>query len=154
MLLNFFSESEQSTELLAAEIARSCLQLKSSYTIHLLGDLGAGKTCFSRGFIKALGHQGSVKSPTYTLVEPYDIDDYKVFHFDLYRLSDPEELEFMGFRDYLQANVISLIEWPSKGEGVLPSPDLKLNIEFVDSGRNIRAEALSENGTKLIQKLK
>ncbi|MCC2606603.1 tRNA (adenosine(37)-N6)-threonylcarbamoyltransferase complex ATPase subunit type 1 TsaE [Planctobacterium marinum] len=148
------SRSEQDTEQLAQNLARFCLQNPEAWTIHLNGDLGAGKTCFSRGFIAGLGHQGSVKSPTYTLVEPYDLGSFKVFHFDLYRLADPEELEFMGIRDYQQQDTINLIEWPEKGAGWLPAPDLEITIEFTDQGRSIELLGRSPKARELIQQLK
>ncbi|BDX04657.1 tRNA (adenosine(37)-N6)-threonylcarbamoyltransferase complex ATPase subunit type 1 TsaE [Planctobacterium marinum] len=148
------SASEQDTENLAQVIAGFCSSSGYAWTIHLHGDLGAGKTCFSRGFIRGLGHTGSVKSPTYTLVEPYELETLKVFHFDLYRLSDPEELEFMGIRDYQQADTINLIEWPEKGEGLLPPPDLELSIEFTDQGRSIELLGKSPKARELIQQLK
>lgn len=150
MQSTFEIESEDQTIALAGKLAGLCHQ---NTTLFLRGDLGAGKTTFSRGFIQGLGHSGTVKSPTYTLVEPYEIGDWRVFHFDLYRLADPEELEFIGIRDYFADDCICLIEWPDKGTGLLASPDLEISIDFTPTGRRLRIDAASDHGRTLIDAL-
>ena len=110
--------------------AKLALQLQPGMLVFLQGDLGAGKTTLVRGVLRGLGHQGAVKSPTYNLVEAYLINDQPLFHFDLYRLMDDEELEYMGMRDYLNKESICFIEWPDKGAGFLPEPDMLLEIKI------------------------
>ncbi|MBV7574068.1 tRNA (adenosine(37)-N6)-threonylcarbamoyltransferase complex ATPase subunit type 1 TsaE [Pseudomonas sp. PDM32] len=114
--------------------------------IFLEGNLGMGKTTLSRGIIRGLGHVGAVKSPTFTLVEPYEIGDIRAFHFDLYRLVDPEELEFLGIRDYFEDDALCLIEWPDKGARFLPKPDLTITISPQDSGRSLKILSQGSRG--------
>lgn len=120
----------------------------------LKGDLGTGKTTFARGFIQASGFDGVVKSPTYTLVEPYPIShDRMCYHFDLYRLADPEELEFTGARDYFNENDVCLVEWPEKAEGYLPTADWVCEFSYLNEGRKLVISALTNKGKDLMLQL-
>ena len=150
----FVAHSEDETKNIATQMAVALKQHGlGGLTFYLNGDLGAGKTTFTRHLVQALGHVGSVKSPTYTLVEPYEIEGVKLFHFDLYRLADAEELEFMGIRDYFNNDSMCLIEWAEKGWGLLAKADIELNIKIqgsMDDSRVFEFVAMSKAGERLI----
>jgi len=139
----YLANNETEMVALGEQLGSAFAQYPAALTVHLLGDLGAGKTTLTRGILRAFGHNGAVKSPTYTLVEAYEFAARIVYHFDLYRLGDPEELEYMGIRDYFAENTLCLIEWPARGEGVLPTPDLVIDISVAGEGRrlDVRAQA-------------
>lgn len=126
------------------------LNLHHGITVYLNGDLGAGKTTLTRGFVQGMGHVGNVKSPTYTLVEPYDLQDWQVYHFDLYRLADPEELEYMGIRDYFNARSCSFIEWPEKGQGMIAAADLVIDLAYHDTQRSLTMQSETALGQQLM----
>lgn len=128
--------------------------IPNGFVIYLYGDLGAGKTTLVRGYLQGLGHKGKVKSPTYTLVEAYETGERQVFHFDLYRLTDPQELEYAGGRDYFGAGSICLVEWPERGEGWLAGADLQVHLEYEGAGRRAILESCSEKGRSVIVAIK
>ncbi len=148
LLLQLDSEAEQ--EALGARLA-ACLE--GPLLIFLEGDLGAGKTTLTRGFLRGLGHQGAVKSPTYTLIEPYQIGARKIYHLDLYRVADPGELEYLGLREMLDEAAVLLIEWAGRGEGWLPTPDLRITIHHRGEGREIELNAVTAAGKAVLSGL-
>jgi|SRR5690625_1174506 len=121
--------------------------------VTLSGPLGVGKTSFCRGLLRGRGHAGPVKSPTYTLVESYPLEGGTIHHFDLYRLADPEELEYMGLRDYLTGDMLCLLEWPERAEGVLPPADISLSIKYLSPGRRVMFWAHTGAGRAALARL-
>jgi tRNA threonylcarbamoyladenosine biosynthesis protein TsaE len=119
--------------------------------LNLLGNLGGGKTTLSRGLIQGLGHTGAVKSPTYTLVEPYELGALLVMHYDLYRLADPEELDYLGVRDFLDADTVTLVEWPQRAGKRLRGPDLTLTLDVEGTGRRLSWTPSTARGEQLAQ---
>ncbi len=121
--------------------------------ITLAGELGSGKTTLVRGALERRGVRDGVRSPTYTLIELYPFDDVTLAHFDLYRLGDPEELEFLGYRDYLNAHTLCLIEWPERARGLLRDVDLELHFAYDPAGRRVRVAAASPRGREWLARL-
>ncbi|HEC16840.1 MAG TPA: tRNA (adenosine(37)-N6)-threonylcarbamoyltransferase complex ATPase subunit type 1 TsaE [Sedimenticola sp.] len=142
---------EKAQEALGAALAAAC---PAACVIYLEGDLGVGKTTLVRGFLRGLGHAGPVRSPTYTLLEPYDLPGRRCYHLDLYRLADPGELEYLGIRDLLQGDAILLVEWPEKGGGELPAADLIIHIRYDHDGRRLELEPSGARGEQLVSRLK
>ena len=126
-------------------------KLQSGQTVYLHGDLGAGKTTFVRGVLQGLGYAGKVKSPTYTLVEPYVVSSYNIYHFDLYRFINEEEWESAGFRDYFNPSSICFVEWPEKAENLLPTPDIDIYLTPYNEGRILQFSAHSDLGRQGLQ---
>jgi tRNA threonylcarbamoyladenosine biosynthesis protein TsaE len=149
-MTKFELASEKEVLGLGAMLARL---LHGEGVIHLIGGLGAGKTTLCRGILRAMGHSGAVKSPTFTLVEPYQISDSEVYHFDLYRLADPSELEYIGIDEYFGKNKLCLIEWPEKAIGSLPKHDLEITIDVLGEKRIIDIRSNSQSGDKICTQL-
>ena len=152
--MSIFLSDEQATIDFGKLLAKSCPE---GINIYLHGDLGAGKTTLVRGFIQYFLPDTKVKSPTYTLVEDYDVSTSlqnpnklnHLYHFDLYRLGDPEELEYLGGRDYFSGDSVCLVEWPQRGAGWLEKPDLEITLEYHEDGRNIKVQSHTEKGEVL-----
>ncbi|MDN5850093.1 MAG: tRNA (adenosine(37)-N6)-threonylcarbamoyltransferase complex ATPase subunit type 1 TsaE [Nitrococcus sp.] len=140
----------QATAALGAQLAAA---LPVSCRIDLSGALGAGKTTLVRGLLRALGHTGPVRSPTYTLIELYQVADRRLCHLDLYRLSDPEELEYIGLRDLLDGPAVLLVEWPERAGNVLPAADLAIALSVVETHRLAHLVAHTPIGSALLQRL-
>ncbi|MCP5416391.1 MAG: tRNA (adenosine(37)-N6)-threonylcarbamoyltransferase complex ATPase subunit type 1 TsaE [Chromatiaceae bacterium] len=149
-VLTFEPESQEQQELLGAVLADF---IPAASIVYLTGDLGAGKTTLVRGYLRGLGYTGTVKSPTYTLIEPYMIGEHSVSHLDLYRVADAEELEYLGLRDLLQEESVLFIEWPERGEGVLPGADLTIAISYREPGRTVRITPGSKRGSAVVARL-
>jgi len=147
-------EDESATQALGAALARA---LVPGLVIYLHGDLGAGKTALTRALLHAAGHKGAVKSPTYTLSEPYRIDldgqPVNLIHYDLYRMSSPEEFLDAGFREDFDGRNICVVEWPEKGDPVLPPPDVRILLSVSGLGRAVELQALSDLGLLCLERL-
>ena len=141
------SQTEALGTRLAAILPRAC-------RLYVRGPLGAGKTTLVRGVLRGLGHTGPVTSPTFTLVEPYDLGDTRAYHFDFYRVADPGELEFLGLRDYFNGESICIVEWPERAGSVLPVPDLDVMIRLSNErGRVLQLQAHSDIGAAALRAL-
>lgn len=131
------SQTVTSAEEMETAGAALIKNIKAPAVIYLRGDLGAGKTTLVRGALHAIGYTGLVKSPTFTLVESYSIPPLEIHHFDLYRVSDPEELDYIGIREYCSPSTLCFIEWPDLGLSHIPKPDLEIDIEYIEAGRKV-----------------
>ena len=150
MLLERSATTVEEMETLGSQLGPG---LHPGLVLFFHGELGAGKTTFIRGILRGLGYTGAVKSPTFTLVEPYSFAALTANHFDLYRLKSPEELEFLGIRDYLEGSNLCLIEWAERGAGALPVQDVDIHIERQEARRLVRLTACTESGSLLLHKL-
>ena len=134
--------TSQAMETLGAQVART---LTAPCIVYLRGDLGAGKTTLVRGALRELGHQGHVKSPTFTLVESYSLANLEIHHFDLYRVTDPAELDYIGISEYLHSHSICWFEWPDLGAHMVPKANLEITIHYHDQGRSCIVEGVDSS---------
>ncbi|MDC2964481.1 tRNA (adenosine(37)-N6)-threonylcarbamoyltransferase complex ATPase subunit type 1 TsaE [Gammaproteobacteria bacterium] len=151
-----YSTSSESETVEFGKILGECIRpfFSQGVIVFLNGGLGAGKTTLCRGVLRAFDYSGAVKSPTYTLVEPYKIDLGHINHFDFFRIAHPDELDYIGIEEYFSLDTLSLIEWPEKGLGLLPENDLTISVEFEKKKRVIQVTSNSELGEKIYSKVK
>ncbi|MFC4160964.1 tRNA (adenosine(37)-N6)-threonylcarbamoyltransferase complex ATPase subunit type 1 TsaE [Chitinimonas lacunae] len=149
-ILSEFLPDEAATLACGARLARA---LRPGTVVYLEGDLGAGKTTLTRGILRGMGYAGRVKSPTYTLVEPYSLPNLYFHHFDLYRFADPLEWEDAGFREYFNRESVCLVEWPDKAEGFLPEPDWRIALRPEQTGRRLTLVAPTTHGQACLAQL-
>ena len=143
-------DDEAATLALGALLASA---LRGGLTIYLSGELGAGKTTLVRGLLRGLGYQGRVKSPTFTLLELYNVSRLYLYHFDFYRFEDPREWIDAGLREAFGAGAVCLVEWPEKAAGQLPAADLRIRLEHADRGRRVRLTADTDEGRQCLEQL-
>lgn len=146
-MTTFTAANPEEMDALGQSLGRA---LQTGVVVYLQGELGAGKTTFVRGVLKGLGHVGPVRSPTYTLVEGYDVPGHVLYHLDLYRIRGLAELEYLGIRDLDAPALWVFVEWPERGAGGLPAADVTLRLEMRDPGRVLHADAASERGRTLV----
>lgn len=145
---NYDLKDESETLRLAEKMS---IFLRPNMNIYLKGELGAGKTTFVRGLLRGLGYQDKVKSPTYTLVEPYDLERFTIYHFDLYRFKDEHEWDDAGFREYFNNQSVCLVEWPEKAGHILPQPDISIELSHQSFGRHIHLVSFTSIGTECLK---
>jgi tRNA threonylcarbamoyladenosine biosynthesis protein TsaE len=150
-LLTRYLPEEPDTLAFGAELAR---HLQPGMVVYLSGELGAGKTTLARGILRGLGYAGRVKSPSYTLVEPYKLSRLYLYHFDFYRFASPQELGEAGFKEHFNPDSVCLIEWPENAVGLLPAADIRSTMKVAGSGRQLEIDADTETGRRCIEQLK
>ena len=145
-----FLPAESDTLAMGAALAAG---LEPGLVIYLSGELGAGKTTFARGLLRGLGYDGRVKSPSFTLVEPYELSRLYLYHFDFYRFTDPRELGEAGFREHFNPGTVCLVEWPERAAGVVPAADLRITLQVTGAGRQLEIVAETEAGKRCLKRL-
>jgi tRNA threonylcarbamoyladenosine biosynthesis protein TsaE len=150
-LLTRHLPEEPDTLAFGAELAR---HLQPGMVVYLSGELGAGKTTLARGILRGLGYAGRVKSPSYTLVEPYKLSRLYLYHFDFYRFASPQELGEAGFKEHFNPDSVCLVEWPENAAGLLPAADIRSTMKVAGSGRELEIDADTETGRRCVEQLK
>jgi tRNA threonylcarbamoyladenosine biosynthesis protein TsaE len=150
-LLTRHLPEEPDTLAFGAELAR---HLQPGMVVYLSGELGAGKTTLARGILRGLGYAGRVKSPSYTLVEPYKLSRLYLYHFDFYRFASPQELGEAGFKEHFNPDSVCLVEWPENAAGLLPAADIRSTMKVAGSGRQLEIDADTETGRRCVEQLK